>query len=156
MKYRPFYPFEQNSQPTPPPTPFGGWQQHGGPTGPGLFGPAPGHHGPGPAPFGGRRGHHHGRQFLGAGPGGPSGPGGSKLEYYLQTADRFMATAQQYAPLINRFVPMLSNIPALLSIYKGFSSAPSAGSGPGGGGTANAAESGAPLPSSPRIFQPPV
>lgn len=46
---------------------------------------------------------------------------------YLQTADKFINTAQQITPMVKQWAPMLQNVPALLRLYRGFSAAPAAG-----------------------------
>lgn len=102
-------------------------------------------------------------------PGAPADPavgqGPSKMDAYMQTANRFLNTAQQFAPVAQQFAPMMRNLPAMWRLYKGFQSMPAAG---GAAAAANQAVSGAtrattqaassaqgPLPSMPRIFQPP-
>lgn len=96
-------------------------------------------------------------------PTGEQGP--SKMDAYMQTANRFLNTAQQFAPVAQQFAPMLRNLPAMWRLYKGFQSIPSAG-GAGAASAAGAASQAAsnvaraatsqgPLPSVPRIFQPP-
>ncbi len=119
--------------------------------------------GPGPSnqPFG----------FNGGGPNQfPFGLGGaqqqpqppSKMEQYLQTADRFLTTAQQFQPMVNKVAPMVQNIPALWKLYRGFQNVPSAGAAAGAtAGVARAASQTAAsaIPSgisTPRIFQPPL
>lgn len=99
----------------------------------------------------------------------PSGQGPSKIDGYMQTANRLINTAQQYAPVVNQFAPMMRNLPAMWRLYKGFQSIPSSGEGLGSaaaGGAASAASRAAagtaeafsppsgPRPSVPRIFQP--
>lgn len=53
------------------------------------------------------------------------GQGFSKIERYMQTADRLLTTAQQFAPLAQQIAPMFSNLPAMWKLYKGFQSLPS-------------------------------
>lgn len=89
----------------------------------------------------------------------------SKMEQYLQTADRFLTTAQQFQPMVNKVAPMVQNIPALWKLYRGFQSVPSAGAAAGAAGAAASAASqtGSRAAASaissgisqPRIFQPP-
>ena len=93
----------------------------------------------------------------------------SKIDGYMQTANRLINTAQQYAPVVNQFAPMMRNLPAMWRLYKGFQSIPSSGEGLGSavaGGAASGASRAAsrtaeaftppsgPRPSVPRIFQP--
>lgn len=96
----------------------------------------------------------------------PYGVGGapqqpSKMEQYLQTADRFLSTAQQFQPMVSKVAPMVQNIPALWKLYRGFQSIPSAGAAAGTASAATQAVSRAAassIPSGisqPRIFQPP-
>jgi len=91
--------------------------------------------------------------------GAPQQP--SKMEQYLQTADRFLSTAQQFQPMVSKVAPMVQNIPALWKLYRGFQSTPSAGAAAGTAGAATQAVSRAAASSipggisQPRIFQPP-
>lgn len=148
MRYQSFYPFEWQQSPPNPlgqpgfrSPPFQGQQQ--APTQP--FQGRPMNNSPYPG------------QMQGAPPQGPS-----KMESYMQTANRFLNTAQQYAPVVQQFAPMMQNLPAMWKLYKGFQSLPS--TGPTGPAVAsrtastvaqNAAPIGNPMPSIPRIFQPP-
>ncbi|BDH62232.1 hypothetical protein MTP04_23620 [Lysinibacillus sp. PLM2] len=58
----------------------------------------------------------------------PSGTKGAmpKLESFMETANRFLATAQSFQPYIAQATPLFRNLPALWRIYKGFKSAPDA------------------------------
>ena len=61
------------------------------------------------------------------GPGIPGiGPGGAspKLQSFMDTANRFLATAQSFQPLVQQATPMFRNLPALWRIYKGFQGLP--------------------------------
>lgn len=101
------------------------------------------------------------QSFEGNVPNQPQEQGPSKVDAYMQTANQFLNTAQQFAPVAQQFAPMLRNLPAMWRLYKGFQSIPSAG------GAASQAASSAtraataaavptnPMPSVPRIFQPP-
>ncbi|RUL57023.1 VrrA/YqfQ family protein [Lysinibacillus antri] len=64
---------------------------------------------------------------------GQPGPPGSqvppnaqspKLDSFMNTANKWLATAQSFQPLIQQATPMLQNLPALWKLYKGFQSAP--------------------------------
>lgn len=102
--------------------------------------------------------------FPGAAADPSGGQGPSKMDAYMQTANRFLNTAQQFAPVAQQFAPMMRNLPAMWRLYKGFQSMPAAG---GAAATSQAVSSAArattqaatsaqgPLPSMPRIFQPP-
>lgn len=58
-------------------------------------------------------------------PKGVSPKGAStKLDSFMDTANRFLATAQGFQPLIQQASPMIRNLPALWRLYKGFQSAP--------------------------------
>lgn len=61
-------------------------------------------------------------------PPGPTGPKGAmpKLESFMETANRFLSTAQSFQPYIAQATPLFRNLPALWRIYKGFKSAPDA------------------------------
>lgn len=48
----------------------------------------------------------------------------SKIDSFMDTANRFLATAQGFQPIIQQASPMLRNLPALWRLYKGFQSAP--------------------------------
>lgn len=105
--------------------------------------------------------------------GGPEGFGGqggfqqapqsSKTMSYLQTADKFLNTAQQITPMVRQYAPMFQNVPALWKLYRGFQSIPSATAASTVGAavrapsiaraTTSIVSSGASLP---RIFQPPI
>ena len=55
----------------------------------------------------------------------PNGPkGASKIESFMETCNRFLATAQGFQPYIAQATPLIRNIPALWRLYKGFSAAP--------------------------------
>ncbi len=55
----------------------------------------------------------------------PTGPkGASKIESFMDTCNRFLATAQGFQPYIAQATPLLRNLPALWRLYKGFSSTP--------------------------------
>lgn len=61
----------------------------------------------------------------------PSGPGmprnsGPKLDSFMDTANKFLATAQSFQPLIQQASPMIRNLPALWKLYKGFQGLPKA------------------------------
>lgn len=138
--------------------------------GPGLFGglgPRAGLGG-GPAPG----------EFPGAGPGAGLGglAGGlgeaplpaappSKIDSFLQSADKLFSTAQSYTPYIQQAAPMVKNIPSLWRMYKGFKGLPNAGAAAGSAASAaapsvarsvtNTVADLTPRPSIPRIFQPP-
>ena len=106
------------------------------------------------------------------GPGAPGsfqqGPVANKTMSYLQTADKFLNTAQQITPMVRQYAPMFQNVPALWKLYKGFQSMPNV---PAAGvnvaaSASNAAASAASVArtatsavstgvSLPRIFQPP-
>lgn len=98
------------------------------------------------------------------------GQGFSKIERYMQTADRVLTTAQQFAPLAQQIAPMVSNLPAMWRLYKGFQSLPSnpdraTTRSPAPAATAsrrpefpsgNQEQITGPRQSIPRIFQPPL
>lgn len=48
----------------------------------------------------------------------------SKLDSFLQTADKLFVTAQNYTPYIQQAVPMVKNLPSLYRMYKGFQNLP--------------------------------
>lgn len=50
----------------------------------------------------------------------------SKLDSFLQTADKLFTTAQNYTPYIQQAVPMVKNLPSLYRMYKGFQNLPDA------------------------------
>ncbi|WP_162920155.1 VrrA/YqfQ family protein [Paenisporosarcina cavernae] len=52
----------------------------------------------------------------------------SKLDQYMQVADKVLALTQQLSPVVKQVSPMVQNLPALLSMYKGFSNLPDAAS----------------------------
>lgn len=56
------------------------------------------------------------------------GTGGStpKLQSFMDTANRFLATAQSFQPLVQQATPMFRNLPALWRLYKGFQGLPKA------------------------------
>ncbi|MDM5249271.1 MULTISPECIES: VrrA/YqfQ family protein [unclassified Lysinibacillus] len=100
----------------------------------------------------------------------------SKIGSFLQNANNIFNTAKTYTPYIQQAMPMVKNIPSLLKLYKGFQGLPSAGAKAGAGAATEAAASDGvgstksrktsrqsasftppdPLPSKPRIFQPPM
>lgn len=105
----------------------------------------------------------------------------SKIGSFLQQANSLFNSAKTYTPYIQQAMPMVKNIPSLLKLYKGFSGLPAAGAVAGAAaGTAAAASEAAaskgagstksrrasqqsasttpkqPIPSKPRIFQPPM
>ncbi|SOC20934.1 YqfQ-like protein [Ureibacillus xyleni] len=47
-----------------------------------------------------------------------------KLDSFMNTANKWLATAQSFQPLIQQATPMLQNLPALWKLYKGFQSTP--------------------------------
>ncbi|MEJ9280741.1 MULTISPECIES: VrrA/YqfQ family protein [Ureibacillus] len=50
--------------------------------------------------------------------------GTARLDSILETANRFLATAQSFQPYIQQAAPMLRNLPALWKLYKGFQGLP--------------------------------
>lgn len=53
----------------------------------------------------------------------PAGPKGvSKIESFMETCNRLLATAQGFQPYIAQATPLLRNLPAIWRLYKGFSS----------------------------------
>ena len=101
----------------------------------------------------------------------------SKIGSFLQQANSLFNSAKTYTPYIQQAMPMVKNIPSLLKLYKGFQGLPAAGAAAGAGAVAAeaAASEGAssaksrkssrqngsftpadPVPSKPRIFQPPM
>jgi len=175
MRYESFYPFSQGqiqaseqrfSAPqsqfysNPNPLPYG--QRNSGPPMPNQLPFGLGNSGAqNQLPFGrGRRGvpNQGPFGFMGGAPNQSQFGGGglqSRMEQYLQTADRFLSTAQQLTPMVKQVAPMVQNLPALWKIYRGFQGMPNAGT------AANAVSPNptSPLPSGssqPRIFQPPI
>ncbi|WP_313891870.1 VrrA/YqfQ family protein [Psychrobacillus sp.] len=53
-------------------------------------------------------------------------PAGGRAMSYLQTADKFLNTAQQITPMVRQYAPMFQNVPALWKLYRGFSAIPNA------------------------------
>lgn len=165
MRYQSFYPFAQNrgndffgmSNSIPQNVPnnsffFGGNQA----TPPPPTAPAPA--GPATNFF---------SQFQSAPTGGfQQGQPMNKTMSYLQTADKFLNTAQQLTPMVRQFAPMIQNVPALLKLYRGFQSVPSATTAATGNVSATTASTAARAASTartvtngaslPRIFQPPI
>ena len=166
MRYQSFYPFAQNqgndflgmSNPSPQNVPnntfdFWGGNQAAAPPPP-TSAPA----GPATNFF---------SQFQSAPTGGfQQGQPASKTMGYLQTADKFLNTAQQLTPMVRQFAPMIQNVPALLKLYRGFQSVPAAAPAVTGNLGASAASTAARAASTatsvtngasiPRIFQPPI
>ncbi|MEK4486493.1 VrrA/YqfQ family protein [Psychrobacillus sp. FSL H8-0484] len=133
--------------------PFGGFQQGS----PGGFQQG------GPSGFqqGGPGGFQQGAGALGA-PQRGAGAGGGRTMSYLQTADKFINTAQQLTPMVRQFAPMIQNVPALLRLYRGFQAAPNVAAATtatnAGAAAAPVARAAAAVTnglSLPRIFQPP-
>jgi len=64
----------------------------------------------------------------GIGPGSIPGIGAGgatpKLQSFMDTANRFLATAQSFQPLVQQATPMFRNLPALWRLYKGFQGLP--------------------------------
>ncbi|TQE91769.1 4-hydroxy-3-methylbut-2-enyl diphosphate reductase [Ureibacillus terrenus] len=60
----------------------------------------------------------------------PMPKGATRLDTLLETANRFLATAQSFQPYIQQAAPMLRNLPALWKLYKGFQGIPSQGNEP--------------------------
>ena len=58
------------------------------------------------------------------GPGIGAGGGSPKLQSFMDTANRFLATAQSFQPLVQQATPMFRNLPALWRLYKGFQGLP--------------------------------
>ena len=46
----------------------------------------------------------------------------SKIESFMETCNRLLATAQGFQPYITQATPLLRNLPAIWRLYKGFSS----------------------------------
>lgn len=102
----------------------------------------------------------------------------SKIGSFLQQANSLFNSAKTYTPYIQQAMPMVKNIPSLLKLYKGFSGLPAAGAAAGAAAAATDAAAASnvagstrtrrstqqsasttprqPLPSKPRIFQPPM
>lgn len=80
--------------------------------------------GPGPGSIPGR-----GQFPPGINPGFQQPKGAPKLDSILETANRFLATAQSFQPYIQQAAPMIRNLPALWKLYKGFQSVPSQNEG---------------------------
>ncbi|KOY80918.1 4-hydroxy-3-methylbut-2-enyl diphosphate reductase [Lysinibacillus macroides] len=95
----------------------------------------------------------------------------SKIGSFLQQANSLFNTAKTYTPYIQQAMPMVKNIPSLLKLYKGFQGLPAAGAAAAeaAGSERRASSEGRrssrqsasytppePLPSTPRIFQPPM
>lgn len=97
----------------------------------------------------------------------------SKIGSFLQQANSLFNSAKTYTPYIQQAMPMVKNIPSLLKLYKGFQGLPAAGAAAvaadaaaseGAGSTRSRKASrqkgsftpAEPLPSKPRIFQPPM
>ena len=97
----------------------------------------------------------------------------SKIGSFLQQANSLFNSAKTYTPYIQQAMPMVKNIPSLLKLYKGFQGLPSTGGGAAAanrtgsesksatGSNRSARQSASfsppePLPSKPRIFQPPM
>lgn len=91
-----------------------------------------------------------------------------RLDSILETANRFLATAQSFQPYIQQAAPMIRNLPALWKLYRGFQSVPSQGQGveqeislENSRPTTNVRsestpkQSYSPKPSLPKIYQPP-
>ena len=116
-----------------------------------------------------------GGQIPGAAAGAPMQPP-SKIASFFQSADSLFNSAKTYTPYIQQAMPMMKNIPSLFKLYKGFSGLPAADAVAGAGAAAVAADvlgnNGVrarrsasqvapsiprePIPSRPRIFQPPM
>lgn len=102
----------------------------------------------------------------------------SKIGSFLQQANSLFNSAKTYTPYIQQAMPMVKNIPSLLKLYKGFQGLPAAGAAAGVAAAATDAAAASkaagstkgrrstqknasttprePLPSKPRIFQPPM
>ena len=65
----------------------------------------------------------------GPGPGIGAGGGSPKLQSFMDTANRFLATAQSFQPLVQQATPMFRNLPALWRLYKGFQGLPKTSEG---------------------------
>ena len=148
MRYESFYPFAGNQSPPPRQQQFG--------ANPFMQPPQ----NPGQSP----QFNMQNNPFTRGGPSQPGAQGPSKVDGYMETANRFLNTAQQFAPVAQQFAPMMRNLPAMWRLYKGFQSMPSAGGAPSTGPapsnaaratTQNTTAAQGPLPSVPRIFQPP-
>lgn len=103
----------------------------------------------------------------------PPVQGASKIGSFLQQANSLFNSAKTYTPYIQQAMPMVKNIPSLLKLYKGFQGLPSTGEKTGaakatasdGAGSTKSGRSSRqnasftppdPIPSKPRIFQPPM
>lgn len=88
----------------------------------------------------------------------------SKMDSFLQSADKLFATAQQVSPYIQQAAPMVKNLPSLFRLYKGFQGLPDANTTQQSKQTRpitpsidqTKAYDYTPKPSKPRIFQPPL
>ena len=99
----------------------------------------------------------------------------SKIASFLQSADSLFNSAKTYTPYIQQAMPMMKNIPSLFKLYKGFQGLPDADAAAGTAAVASAATAAKqsrssqrssnqsiapvprePVPSRPRIFQPPM
>ncbi|QCR32905.1 VrrA/YqfQ family protein [Lysinibacillus sp. SGAir0095] len=62
-------------------------------------------------------------------PGAGLGTGGAtpKLQTFMDTANRFLSTAQSFQPFVQQATPMFRNLPALWRLYKGFQGLPKTG-----------------------------
>ncbi|GLC88593.1 YqfQ family protein [Lysinibacillus piscis] len=89
----------------------------------------------------------------------------SKIGSFLQQANSLFNTAKTYTPYIQQAMPMVKNIPSLLKLYKGFQGLPAADAATATAAATSLTRSArtvplttpaAPLPSTPRIFQPPM
>lgn len=164
MRYQSFYPFAQNRG-----NDFFGMSNSGPQNVPNnsfnFFGGDQGSPPPAPAPAGPATNFF--SQFQSAPTGGfQQGQSMSKTMGYLQTADKFLNTAQQLTPMVRQFAPMIQNVPALLKLYRGFQSVPAAATAAAGNVSASAASTAARAASTatslptgasiPRIFQPPI
>ncbi|MGG0642862.1 VrrA/YqfQ family protein [Sporosarcina gallistercoris] len=159
MRYQSFYPFANQQRQTPAGQQmFRGNIQQANPFMQGPSIPFPqSQANQQPSPFGMNPGFGDQQQAQG---GSPAGAGLSKPEMYMETANRLMSTVQQYAPIVQQFAPMIQNIPAMWKLYRGFQSLPDAGAA-GASVAATAARGAAPvtsgpLPSVPKVFQPPI
>lgn len=89
----------------PPPPPVRPYNYHGPGRMPGYGYPPPHRFNPGMMP--------------------PPGPKATnKIESFMETCNRLLATAQGFQPYIAQATPLIRNIPALWRLYRGFSSAP--------------------------------
>ncbi|MFC5557690.1 VrrA/YqfQ family protein [Ureibacillus thermophilus] len=88
-------------------------------------------------------------------PGFQAPKGTAKIDSILETANRFLATAQSFQPYIQQAAPMLRNLPALWKLYKGFQGIPSPGSPLNEEKRKPSRTSNESKPSMPKIYQPP-